>query len=124
VVPGVVLGSVAGAALVTGIGLFAGGKAKGASVADVHEAILGAHGSCVSGAANFDARCAEAQHAAATANTFQKVGVGLLATAGVAAAATAIYFALPQPAATKTSAIYLAPTVARGATGFVVAGTF
>jgi hypothetical protein len=126
VVPGVVLGSVAGVALVTGIGVFAGGRAKGANAGETHDAILKAHNSCVAGAGNYDARCPDVQSTATTANTFQKVGVGLMIGAGAAAAGTILYFVLPQSSssATKTGALRVLPTVSPGAGGVIFSGTF
>lgn len=125
-VPGIVLGSVAGVALVTGIGFFAGGRAKGASAGETHDAILKAHNSCVAGAGNYDARCPDVQSTATTANTFQKVGVGLMIGAGAAAAGTILYFVLPQSSssATKTGALRVLPTVSPGAGGVIFSGTF
>jgi hypothetical protein len=126
VIPGAVLGGVAGAALVTGIGLFAGGRAKQGGVSNTHDAILQAGHSCVSGAANYDSRCPGMQSSASTGNTFQKAGVGLMIGAGAAAIGTAVYFLLPASKSTapNTGRVQVSPALGPGARGLVLSGSF
>src|SRR5262249_55471681 len=57
VVPGAVLGGVAGAALVSGIGLMVSGAQKLSTSRNLSQQITQAHHSCVSGAPNFDPQC-------------------------------------------------------------------
>jgi hypothetical protein len=127
VVPGAVLGGVAGAALVTGIGLFAGGRAKGASGASERDAILAAHHSCVMGASNYDGRCPDVESTATAANTFQKAGVGLMVGAGAVAVGTVLYFVLPTPgsgAGAKSGGLRVSPTLSLNGGGVVLSGAF
>jgi hypothetical protein len=125
VVPGAVLGGVAGAALVTGIGLYAGGRAKVTSGANERDAILKAGNACVPGALNYDARCSEVESTAKTANTFQQAGVGLMVGAGAAAAGALIYFLVPTPSGgAKSGRLVVTPAVSPGNAGLVLSGSF
>jgi hypothetical protein len=125
VVPGAVLGGVAGAALVAGIGVFAAGRAKGATVDTETSAILTAGKSCVTGAANFDTRCPGLQSTASTANTFEKVGVGLMVGAGAAAVGAVIYFIVPTSGAgAKTGQLRLSPSMSSNGGGLAFSGAF
>jgi hypothetical protein len=126
VVPGVVLGSVAGVALVTGIGLFAGGRSKASSARDLHDAILKGGVGCVSGAAHQDPKCEELYSTTSTGNTLQKAGVGLMIGAGAAAIGTLIYFVLPSPrsGAPTSGALRVTPTLLPNNAGLVFSGTF
>jgi hypothetical protein len=124
-VPGVVLASVGGAALATGIGLYAGGRAMVASGADERDAILKVGHACVTGALNYDARCPEVKSTATTANALQKAGVGLMVGAGAAAVGTVIYFVVPTSSAgTKSSGLRVMPAVSPGNAGLVLSGSF
>ena len=49
----------------------------------------------MTGASNDDSRCGSLQSTAATSNTLQRAGVGLLIGAGAAAAGALLYFTLP-----------------------------
>jgi PEGA domain len=126
VVPGAILGGVAGAALVTGIGVFAAGRAKASTAQGVYEMISRAGNSCVTGASNDDPRCGGLQSTASTSNTLQRAGVGLWIGAGATAAAALLYFTLPSPSSGKPSdgALRVAPTASSGAAGLVFSGTF
>lgn len=121
VVPGAVLGSIAGAALVTGIGLYAGGRAKESSAHDAHDAIVKDGRACVAGHA--DARCAELESMASASNTLQRAGVGLMIGAGAAAIGTVIYFVLP-PSRSGRSALRITPTASPQTAGLVFSGSF
>lgn len=125
-VPGVVLASVAGAALIAGAGIFAAGHAKGSHAGELHAAILAAGHACAQGFRNYDSRCGDVQSAASTANTFQKAGAGLMIVAGAAAAGTVVYFLLPQPKASadKRSGLQLGPMMAPSTGGLVFSGKF
>lgn len=123
VVPGAILGGVAGAALATGIGLYAGGRAKESSAHDLHDAILKDGRTCVAGGANYDARCSDLQGTASTSNTLQKAGVGVLVVAGAAALGTVIYFVLPAPRS-SSNALRIMPTLSPAAAGLLFSGSF
>lgn len=126
VVPGAVLGSVAGAALVTGIGLFASGRAKDSSLGGLHDAIVQGGHVCVAGAATYDSRCADLLSKASMANTFEKAGVGLMVGAGVAAIGTVIYFVVPPSGSTAATggALRITPALSPSTGGLVCSGTF
>lgn len=124
-VPGIVLGSVGGAALVTGIGLFVGAGSKGSSARDLHDAILKAGGSCVAGAGNYDARCGDLHSTASGANTMQRAGAALLVVAGAGAVGSVIYFAWPQASAgPRATGWRVAPEITATTVGLTASGTF
>ncbi|APR75131.1 Dihydrolipoamide acetyltransferase [Minicystis rosea] len=126
IVPGVVLGSVAGVVLATGIGLFAAYKGKRGDAADLNEAIVKAGGTCVSGGAHYDARCSQLDSTAKGADTLHSASVGLLIGAGAAAAGTAIYFLLPssKPARDRAAAVRLVPLASPTSGGMLFSGSF
>jgi PEGA domain len=126
VVPGAVMAGVGGAALVTGIGLLVAGRSKASSASAVHDAILNAGHSCVTKAANYDARCTGLLDTTSRGDTLQEAGVGLMIGGGAAAVGSAIYFLVPQAssAATRSGALRLTPTVSPGVAGLSFSGTF
>jgi hypothetical protein len=118
VVPGAVLGGAAGVALATGIGLLVAGSSKRATADEQAKALLGAHHSCVPGAANFDGRCAGIESATSTSDRLHNAGVGVL-IGGVALGAAAVtYFAWPS------RRISVTPQVGASAGGVWVSGSF
>jgi hypothetical protein len=129
VVPGVVLGGAAGVALATSIGLLVNGGAKGSSARDTHDAILKAGHSCVMGASNYDARCAQLSNTGKAGDTLHNVGVGLLVGAGVAAVGAAAYFLWPVSSASRATmsrrrSLSLAPSVSVTSAGLLISGAF
>lgn len=126
IVPGVVLGSVAGAALVTGIAVFAAGRTGRSGVADKYDAILKSGIGCVPGAAAQDPRCDDVHSAAASHNTLERAGVGLMIGAGAAAVATGVFFLLPpsRPATSSSAAVHVVPALAPSSAGLVLSGAF
>jgi hypothetical protein len=124
VVPGAVLGGVAGVALVTGIGLYAGGRSKVSTAQMQHDAIVHAGNNCVSGATNYDPTCSALYSTGSTGNTLQRAGVGVLIGAGAAAVGTAIYFLLPtsSPGAPKSTRPRVEPALSATTAGFVFSG--
>jgi hypothetical protein len=125
VVPGAVLGGIAGAALVTGIGLYAGGRAKIPSVRTLHDSIVSAGHNCTPGAPTYDARCGDLTSQAATGTTLQQVGDGLMIGAGAVAVGTLIYFVAPSSAGTiKSGSLRVTPALSPSATGLVFSGSF
>lgn len=124
IVPGVVMGSAAGVALATGIGLLVGGANKRADARDVSTSIQNAKHSCVSGAANFDSRCASLNDTANSAGTFHNAGVGLLVGAGALAAGTVAYLLWPAPMPSRTGSVRAAPMVSATSAGLVPSGSF
>ncbi len=126
VVPGALLGGVAGAALVAGIGVFAAGRSKLSSAQGLYDTISKARNSCVTGASNYDPRCGDLQSTASTSNALQRAGVGLWIGAGAAAAGTLLYFTLPSsgPGKPSSDTLKVAPALSPAATGLVLSGTF
>jgi hypothetical protein len=126
VVPGAVLGGVAGAALVTGIGLTVGGAIKHASSTSLGQAITQAHHSCVTNALNFDPQCDALASTTSTADTLNHVGIGVLVGAGAAAVGSVAYFLWPEskPSARPAGGIHVAPTVSTSGGGILFSGAF
>jgi hypothetical protein len=124
VVPGAVLGGIAGAALVTGIGLYAGGRALDSGAHATHDAILNDGRTCVSGVA--DPRCAGLQSTATTARTLQKAGDAVLVGASAAAVSAVIYFVLPAPKPSPSSSgtLRITPAASPASAGVVLSGSF
>lgn len=124
-VPGIVLGSLAGVALATGIGVFAAGRGKTSTAQELHDGILDRGVGCVSGAPRQDSACTELYDTASAGNTMQKAGVGLMIGGGAAAVATVIYFVLPQPKPSAASgALRVMPTLLPNNAGVAFSGTF
>jgi hypothetical protein len=125
-VPGVVLGSVAGAALVTGIVVVAVGANKHASNVRLNQEILQAHHSCVPGAANFDPQCATLESSSSAAGALGRAGMGVLIGAGAAAVGSALYFLWPEskPQAPASREIRVVPVGSTSSGGLSVSGTF
>jgi hypothetical protein len=124
-VPGVVLGGVAGAALVTGLSLFAAGRSKLSTAHRLHDAIVNAGHNCVTGSANADPSCAELKSTVSSSNTLQSAGVGFVIGAGAAATAMVIYFvARASSSCASSSSLVVAPSLFRGGTGLAFSGTF
>lgn len=117
---------VTGVALAAGIGFLAAAGGKGASGLETHTAILESGHSCITGAGNYDARCADLSNITLTGDTFHKVGVGLLAGASAAAVGTAVYFFWPRsnPDRPAPSAFRVAPAVSTTNAGLLVSGSF
>jgi hypothetical protein len=125
VVPGAVLGGVAGVALVTGVGLFVGGRAKESSIRALHDGIVKAGHDCTMGAASYDSRCDDLTSQAATGTTLQKAGVGLMIGGGVAALGSLLYFVVPTSGtAAKSGGFRVTPTLSPSMAGLGFSGSF
>jgi hypothetical protein len=125
-VPVIVAGStVAGVALVTGIGLLAGAASKSPSVQSQSAAITAAGHTCAEGAASYDARCDDLHSTAAAGDRMNRAGIGLLVGAGVVGAGTLIYALVPRTAApSRSAALRVAPALSPGYSGLSFSGTF
>ena len=126
IVPGVVLGSVAGAALAVGIGLLVDAGAKGSHAKELSDSIIAAGHGCATGTAIFDSRCAEVQSTAAAGDSHHSAGVGVLIGAGAAALGTAAYFLWPtsRGSAPAAGALRVVPAVSTTNAGLLFTGTF
>jgi hypothetical protein len=118
IVPGVVLGGVAGIGVAVGAGVLAAAGSKRTTADGLGKAVLAAHNSCVTGAANFDARCADIRSDTSTSDNLHDAGVGVLIGAGTLAAATAAYFIWP---ATRVSVV---PIAGKSGAGLWLSGSF
>jgi hypothetical protein len=125
-VPGVVLGSVAGAALAVGIGLLVDAGAKGSHAKELSDAIVAAGHGCAAGTAIFDSRCAEVQSTASAGDSHHSAGVGVLIGAGAVAVGTAAYFLWPtsRASAPAAGALRFVPAVSTTNAGLLYTGTF
>jgi hypothetical protein len=87
--------------------------------------ILANRGSCVGGAANYDAvRCPTLMSTARADDTFHDVAVGAFIAGSAAAVATAAYFFWPQRALSTGRQIRVTPVVGAGDGGVVFSGSF
>ena len=96
VVPGAVLGGLAGAALVVGAVLEGVVASKHASNISLNHAIIQAQNSCVGGASNVDPRCSTLASESSTVDTLRRAGVGAFVGAGALAAGSVAYFLWPK----------------------------
>jgi PEGA domain len=126
VVPGAVLGGVAGGALVTGVALVAVAANKHATDTSLNNQITQAHGSCVAGAANLGPQCATLQSTSSSADALSRAGVGMFVVAGAMGAASIAYFLWPQsrPSATTSGGLRVLPTASPTGGGLLLSGAF
>ncbi|MCC6555838.1 MAG: PEGA domain-containing protein [Polyangiaceae bacterium] len=127
VVPAIVLGGVAVVGLGVGIGLLAAGSSKDSDAEELNRSILAGGQSCVGGAGNFSAQCAELESTASSADTLHDAGVGVLIGAGVAAVGAGAYLLLwpaPAPASAGGVSVRAAPAVSGASRGVIVVGSF
>jgi PEGA domain len=126
VVPGAVLGGLAGAALVTGVVLEAVAASKHATNSSLNRAIIEAQNSCVAGASNFDPRCSTLQSSSSTVDTLGRAGVGAFVGAGALAAGSLVYFLWPKSKtpAPASGGIRVVPTVSTTGGGIFLSGAF
>jgi hypothetical protein len=123
VVPGAVLGGVAGAALATGIGVLVVGAAKLSTSQSLSQQISQAHHSCVAGAPNLDAQCSTLASTSSTSDLLNRAGVGVLIGAGAAAVGSALYFLWPQPATPAVKGrLFVLPSVTATGGGVLLTG--
>lgn len=123
-VPVVVMSSVGGAALVSGIVVLAVGVAKHATSVETSQAISKAHHRCVAGAPDYDSRCAALESGARTTDTLGRVGPALLAGAGAAGVGTLLYLLWPQSRSRSSTGYRVTPVIGEGNTGILVTGKF
>jgi hypothetical protein len=117
-------GSVAGAALVAGIGLVVGSNGKKAD-ADMQRASLQKLGVCPVGP--IAAQCKDLRDKLGTASTLHNVGIGLFVGAAAAGAATAVYgiVASKQGApARDATPVRVVPAVSNAGGSILIIGTF
>ncbi|MEO7330719.1 MAG: PEGA domain-containing protein [Minicystis sp.] len=125
-VPGLVLGGAAGAALISGIALLVDAGAKGSSATELRDQILKDAHSCVASAPNYDTRCTEVAGLSSSGDTRNRVGIGLLAGAGAAAVGAAVYVLWPAGSRGSPShqRLRIVPAVSAKDAGLLFSGTF
>jgi hypothetical protein len=121
VVPAVVMGGVGGAAVIAGVGVFIGSRAKVSRGTDLHNMIMAGGLGCPS-----DPHCTELASTATSADALQNVGVGFLIGAGVVGAAAVTYLLWPQRSGAGTPPVSLrpVPSVSSNGGGMLLQGTF
>lgn len=124
IVPGAVMGSLAGAALVTGVVLEVVAANKRSSVETTSAAILDARRSCITSAVNYDARCADLTDSAHSSDRLHDAGIGVLVGAGALAAGTVAYFLWPTPAQGRAGGLLPAPIITATGAGLSLSGSF
>jgi tetratricopeptide (TPR) repeat protein len=124
VVPGAVLGGVAGAAAVTGAVLLAVGASKLSTSRSLNQQIAAAHDSCVPG--HLDPLCSTLQSTASLSDSLEHAGVAVLIGAGAAAVGSALYFVWPEskPRTPTAGGIRVVPTATATSGGVLLSGAF
>jgi len=123
-VPAFVMGGVAVVGAAVGIGLFvAWGEKRGAAQRTADSILLEEH-SCVTGAANFDARCPDVESMTRASTSLKFAGTGTLIGAGLLTAGAAAYFfwsAAPSSPSAK-SAVRITPAASNNGATVMVSG--
>jgi hypothetical protein len=99
-------------------------NSKNAAAQELSGTIRTAGHSCVSGAANFDARCTDLQSTAEKTDMHNRAGIGLLIGGSAAAMAAAVYVLWPVSTTTTAGSSRVSPSVSTGGAGLVWSGTF
>ncbi|MFO0761135.1 MAG: PEGA domain-containing protein [Byssovorax sp.] len=125
-VPGVIMGGVAIAALAAGAGLLVDAGAKGATAKELSDSIAGAGHGCAEGTPAYDSRCPELFSTASAGDSRHSAGIGLAVGGGAAAVAATVYFLWPTSRANVTGpkAMRVAPAVSTTTGGLLFSGTF
>ena len=126
VVPAVVMGGLGGVALVSGIGVMAAAVSKRSTAIMTNQAITQAHHSCVVGASNFDSRCSNVGSGSSSADTLERVGIGMFIIAGAQAIGATTYLLWPasKPSASGARGLVAVPVVSAVGGGVVLSGAF
>jgi tetratricopeptide (TPR) repeat protein len=122
-VPAFVMGGVGAAALIGGAAFIGVAQAKKSTAQTL--ATQTNHG-CPLSTASQQGRCKDLESAAASADTFGNAGIGLLVTAGIAAAGVATYLLWPSSHAASVSGrvVRVVPVAGLGGGGVTVVGAF
>ncbi|MEO5725871.1 MAG: hypothetical protein ABI134_12680 [Byssovorax sp.] len=124
-VPAVVLGGVAVAALGAGGGLLGVGAGRRSGAGELRDRILNDNKACVPGSGNFDSRCGDLEGQLDSAYTLQNIGIATMAVGGAAAIAAVTYLLLlPSRTTRQPPAATVVPVIGREQSGFVVSGSF
>jgi hypothetical protein len=122
--PVVVLGGIAAVGLAAGVAVFVAGNGKLSTAEGLHKGILDAHRSCVPGASNFDARCADVDSVSASADTFHRIGVGAMVGGGAAAIGAVVYLLWPSSTPTTGATVRVLPVATTSGGGLFATGNF
>jgi hypothetical protein len=124
VVPGAVLGGVAGAALVTGIALAAAYGGKKADADSLDATIRSAGGYCTAPSGSVANQCSQLHAATQDAATFGRAAVGLLVGGAALVAASGAYFLWPNSTPKPPSGMMAVPVAMPRGGGVLVQGSF
>lgn len=122
-VPVYVMGAAAVAGAALGGGLLGASRAEYDKTKQLSEQVREAGGTCMPGAPNVDARCAQVASTGESSNALRTGGVIGLAVAGAAAAGAVVYWLWPAPKPAQSS-VKVLPAVAGDGGAFVVFGRF
>lgn len=123
-VPGIVLASVGGAALATGIGLAAAYGGKKSDADSLNASIRSAGGYCNSPSGSIASQCSQLHEATKQAQTFGRAGVGLLVGGAAVLAASGAYFLWPESKPKPAASTTVVPVATPAGGGLLVQGSF
>jgi hypothetical protein len=123
-VPGIVLASVGGAVLATGIGLAAAYAGKKSDADSLSASISSSGGYCNAPSGSFVSQCSQLHGATADAQTFGRASVGMLVGGAALLAASGAYFLWPQSTPKPTSGMTVGPVAMPGGAAVLVQGSF
>lgn len=124
VVPGAVMGGLAGVPLVIGVVLEAVAASKRSSVQTTSASIVSEHHSCIPNAGNYDPRCPGITDTAHSSDTLHDAGIGVLVGAGALAVGSVAYFLWPASKPGRASGLLAAPMVSTTGAGLSFSGSF
>jgi hypothetical protein len=125
VIPGIGLAALAVVGLGGGAAFISMSASKRSDAQVLATQILSNRGSCVAGAASYDAaRCPTLQTTLHTDDAFHDVAVGAFIAGSAAALGTAAWFLWPQRTPSSGRRIRVTPLVGAGDGGVVVSGSF
>jgi hypothetical protein len=120
--PGMGLGTLSLAGIVGGVSFLVLSGARRQDADATRAQILAAHGGCVKGAGNLDARCAGLADTLHARDTLHDTAVGAFIVGGVAAAGAAAYFLWPQRAEPAGHALRVTPIFGGNSGAVMVSG--
>jgi len=124
-VPALGLGAVALIGLGGGAALTGMSAAKRADAASIRALVAAGQGSCVKGAANYDARCPDLQSRLHADDVAHDVAIGAFVIGTAAASATAAYLLWPTPRSTRAGrALRVMPLFGEASGAVMVSGSF
>ncbi len=124
-VPGLVLSGGAAVGLIGGVVLLGLSAGKRSSAGGLDAQILAHQGSCVGGAANYDAgHCPALQSTLRSDDALHDAAVGAFVVGSAAAVGAAAYVLWPQRAPSSERRVRVTPVLGAGKSGVLVSGSF